>query len=218
MLTGLMGNALGYDRAEHWLLEALQERISYAARIDREPHANAHITDYVSSRLNSGDLGWTTRGEPEGRAGNSSARGSHQTWHDYLPDARLTVAVRLSAPSNPPTLATVAAALDRPKRPLYIGKKNCLPTARIFAGFTQARDCVDALLLAPLDMDGAPARLRLCWPEGESETPDEAQSTHLIRVPGGARVWKTRMHGGETAIVETTLDSALFPPEESETP
>ena len=66
MLTGLLANALGWCRIDREALAGLQDRIVYAARIDRE---GSRLMDFQTAQLGRDDLGWTTRGAPEGRAG-----------------------------------------------------------------------------------------------------------------------------------------------------
>ena len=46
MLTGLFANALGWRRVEPERHQALQDRIVFAARIDREPAGGVRMTDY----------------------------------------------------------------------------------------------------------------------------------------------------------------------------
>ena len=73
MLTGLFANALGWRRVERERHQELQDRLVFAARIDREPHGGGlRIQDFQSAAINNTERSWTTRGRPEG-----SARGRH---------------------------------------------------------------------------------------------------------------------------------------------
>ena len=67
MLTGLLANALGWRRTERERHQQLQDRLIFAARIDREPAGGVRMTDFQTARLGARDAGWTTRGQPEGR-------------------------------------------------------------------------------------------------------------------------------------------------------
>ena len=69
MLTGLLANALGWRRVEVERHQRLQDRLVFAARIDREPHGGARLTDFQSVAINNSEQGWTTRGYPEGQLG-----------------------------------------------------------------------------------------------------------------------------------------------------
>ena len=46
MLAGLFANALGWRRTERERHQRLQNRLIFAARIDREPHAGLRLTDF----------------------------------------------------------------------------------------------------------------------------------------------------------------------------
>ena len=157
LLTGLLGNALGYRRTEPARLDALQARLRWAARMDRP---GTPFTDFQTAELGSEDKGWTTGGQVEERAGGPNPSGApHIRWRDYRADASLAVALRLDPAEQAPTLADLAAALDRPARPLFIGRKNCLPSQRLLIGLVEATDVVAALAqAAPADdADARPA-------------------------------------------------------------
>jgi len=155
MLTGLLGNALGYRRTEPALLDQLQARLRWAARIDRP---GVPITDFQTAQLDGRDQGWTTAGTVEERAGGADTYHSpHIRWRDYRADASLAVALRLDDAALSPTLSELAAALDRPVRPLFIGRKNCLPSQRLLIGLVDASDVVAALALAPVATDADPS-------------------------------------------------------------
>lgn len=143
LLTGLLGNALGWRRTDAALLDALQARLRWAARLDRPGQP---VTDFQTAQLDPADQGWTTGGTVEERAGGANTYDApHIRWRDYRADASLAVALRLDAPSESPTLTDLAAALQRPMRPLFIGRKNCLPSQRILIGQVDAADTVAAL-------------------------------------------------------------------------
>ena len=72
MLTGLLANALGWRRIEAQRHQDLQDRLVFAARIDREPAGGLRMTDFQTAQLGANDKGWTTRGAPEERAGGAN--------------------------------------------------------------------------------------------------------------------------------------------------
>jgi CRISPR system Cascade subunit CasD len=116
MITGLLANALGFRRSESERLQRLQDRLVFAARIDRE---GERITDFQTAQLDRDDLGWTTRGRPEGRAGGPATYlAPHIRRRDYDADKCVAVALRLDTPAETPTLADCAAALAEPARPV----------------------------------------------------------------------------------------------------
>lgn len=154
-VTGLLANALGVYRWEAARLDRLQERLVFGCRLDRR---GRRFTEFQTAQLGADDRGWTTRGRPEGRAGGANTYASpHIRERDHDADARVTVALRLLEDAESPTLDDLARALDEPARPLFIGRKACLPAAALFAGFVEAPTVYDALLAAPT-ADPVPAR------------------------------------------------------------
>jgi|CZCA01.1.fsa_nt_gi CRISPR system Cascade subunit CasD len=131
MLTGLIANALGWEHSHFDRLEKLQSRLKYAARWDVRPErmVDYHTVDLGQSKMR--EPGWTTRGRPEHRSGAKSTReGTHQRYRHYWTDGLMTVALTLEG-DVPPDLMTVCDALRRPARPLFIGRKTCLPARPI---------------------------------------------------------------------------------------
>jgi len=188
LLTGLIGNALGWDRTETARLQRLQDRLFLALRRDRE---GERILDFQTAELRHDERGWTTTGRPEGRKGGADTylnKHIRRRWYDA--DAAVTVALRLDPAEEAPTLAEVAAALDRPARPLFLGRKPCLPAGRLVLGFAEAANCAAALALAPL-ADGATPRPRGFWPEGEGPETGARRYLH------GRRSWRVDVHAGE---------------------
>ena len=122
MLVGLLGNALGWDHRDADRLQALQDRLRFAARWDAEPEP---LTDYQTVDLGQGfmlDTGWTTRGQREDRRGGSAATGTHQRWRDHWANgvaavldaaAALSTGVRLRRVDGP----VVAKPADPPEWP-----------------------------------------------------------------------------------------------------
>ena len=124
MMTGLLANALGWTRTMRDEHQSLQERIVFGALWEQEVGLS-RMTDYQTAQLGKNDRAWTTRGVPAGRAGGAATyAGSHQRWRDYHADLRVTVVLRLEPADESPTLEDLAAALDRPSRPLFIGRKS----------------------------------------------------------------------------------------------
>ena len=93
MLTGLLANALGWQRADVKALDQLQSRIRWAARIDR---VGVALNDFQTVQLAKDDKGWTTRGVVEERDGGAeSYKSPHLRSRDYRADASVLVALRL---------------------------------------------------------------------------------------------------------------------------
>jgi CRISPR system Cascade subunit CasD len=159
MVSGLLGNALGYDHRDVESLSALQRRIRFAVRRDRR---GERIVDYQTVDLGQEHLAaeaWTTRGAAEGRAGGTASEGTHIRLREFWADAVFTVAVTLEPETVSPTLDDLARALETPERPLFIGRKACLPARPVFLGRLRAPSLAGALLdaerLPPQRSEGA---------------------------------------------------------------
>lgn len=129
MLTGLIGNALGWHWADRGAHQAMQDRLVFAVRRDRD---GTLLTDTQNVQLAKDGKGWTTHGAPEGREGASYAA-PHRRMRDYLADASVRVVLRLEPHDDAPTLEALSDALDRPARPLFLGRKPCLPAVPLLA-------------------------------------------------------------------------------------
>lgn len=186
LLTGLLGNAFGYQRHQHERLQRLQDRLDYAVRVDRTGH---RLTDYQTASLNKSDIGWTTRGTPEGRAGGAGTyAGQHQRYRDFHSDAAVTVALCLAESTEEPTIEQLAAALDAPSRPLFIGRKPCLPADKILLGCVVASSLISALQQAKTadDADANPALYQRM---------DGASGPRDLELHG-LRNWQSNVHQG----------------------
>ena len=209
MLTGLFGNALGWRRIERERHQSLQDRLVFASRIDREPAGGVRLRDFQTAQLNKDDGGWTTHGQPEGRAGGPNTYlAPHLRYRDYFADMRVTVAVRLRDEDESPTLDEVADALREPARPLFIGRKPCLPSAPFFADFIDAKTTLDALLNHPLGHEEARRDdIRLLWSAGEGSQDVKPNRDYMLT---DERNWVSGLHGGGRRVFEGTCPRANF--------
>lgn len=195
MVTGLLANALGYDRSEADRHNRLQERLVMGTRLEVEGNS---VTDFQTAQLGAKDEGWTTRGVPEGRAGGAATYESpHLRYRDYHADLHALIALRLRSETETPTLDDLASALDRPMRPLFVGRKPCLPTCRLFAGWCDAYDLLSALAAQPAE---ANVSLPAQWPEGEGVLPGMHASELCDE-----RNWLSGVHGGWRPVLEGRL-------------
>lgn len=208
MLAGLLGNALGYDHRDVEHLSALQRRVRYAVRCDRP---GVLLVDFQTVDITQpfmGAPGWTTRGALEGRGGGAETRANlHIRSREYWADAVYTVALALDPERERPDLSALEQALRGPERPLFIGRKPCLPAATLLVERRRAGSLAEALEATPriagdrASRDGA---LRAWVPEGE-------------RVEGPAREiaitderdWANQIVVGRRIVVQTLLN----PPE-----
>ncbi|MDO9483719.1 MAG: type I-E CRISPR-associated protein Cas5/CasD [Hydrogenophaga sp.] len=198
MVTGLLANALGWDRGDDVKHNRLQERLVMGARLEAD---GERLVDFQTAQLQANDKGWTTRGMPEERAGGAgSYAGPHLRYRHYHADMDVLIALRLQPADETPTLDDLAFALDKPARPLFLGRKNCLPTVRLLAGWIEADSILDALQKAePIAAD--PVRAQ--WPDGEGQLPGD----RLVDVCD-ERNWTSGVHGGWRPVREGLIKNA----------
>lgn len=196
MITGLLANALGWDRGDSAQHNRLQARLVMGARIDS---FGDHFVDFQTAQLESNDKGWTTRGRPEGRAGASGTyAGPHLRYRHYGADGDVLVAMRLKFSEEYPTLDDLANALDKPFRPLFVGRKNCIPSGRLMAGWVEADNILNALEMAPPALQN-PALAQ--WPESEGRLSEP----HQMKDVCDERSWTSGIHGGWRPVIEGVL-------------
>lgn len=162
----------------------------------------SRLTDFQTALLLANNKGWTTWGSVEERRGGEKAIDSiHLRFRDYHADLTALLAVRLEPADEAPTLDAIAQALDRPQRPLFIGRKPCLPVGRLVAGWVEADSILHALQLAPL-AKGAHG-LRAQWPDGEGQLPGD----RIVDVCD-ERNWTSGVHGGWRPVREGLIKNA----------
>lgn len=197
MLVGLFANALGWTRSMSLEHQSLQDRIEFGAMYEENNEAH-RLTDYQTAKLEKDDKSWSTRGMPVGRFGGAKTyEGSHQRWRDYLTDINQVCVVRLNPENHCPTMEDLASALEFPARPLFLGRKSCLPSTPIFCGWIEAQNITDALI-STIDSDGT--KFWATWPASES-----TENAEQIRTISDERNWVTGLHGGSRRICEGRL-------------
>lgn len=211
MVTGLLANALGWRREDRAALQRLQDRLVLAARLDR---VAGRFTEFQTAAIAKADRAWTTRGVVEGRAGGAgSYEGPHIRYRDHDADLSAVVALRLEPADEAPDLDALAAALDEPFRPLFLGRKPCLPAAPIGEGIVEADDLLAALKRPPLARPrGRPAdRDILVELPIEAAAPQGFRRLHRC----DRRDWIAGVHAGDTPRWSGRLPVSAFTREES---
>jgi CRISPR system Cascade subunit CasD len=211
-VTGLIANALGWRRGERERHQTLQERLVMGARLDRP---GTELRDFQTAQLAKSDEGWTTHGRPEGRAGGANTYNSpHIRERFYRADALVNVAMRLEPAADAPDLDAIEAALEMPARPLFIGRKPCLPSTPIKAGRIDAATTLDALKRWPLAESSGNAKVvRLIIPARDMAAP---YGSRPIRV-ADQRNWISGVHAGESELCLLHIERTQFQRPESMT-
>ena len=214
-VTGLLGNALGYRHGDFGRLQSLQDRLSLASALvcDGEEVEDYQTVDLGQAHLRS--PAWTTRGYTEHRAGSPEARyGTHIRFRRYRADANVLVAISLSPANEVPTVSDLSAALELPARPLFIGRKSCLPSVRMFIGIVErAKSLTCALASVPVQFPDRwseifgvrnATELEAEWPVTDDRLLSVAEQISTYRVTD-QRDWRNQLHGGERVVMRGRL-------------
>jgi len=193
MLSGMIGNALGWDWTDRVVHQSLQDRLIVASALIEEGEI---VTDTQNAQLAKNDKGWTTRGHSEGRTG-ASYGAPHRRQRDFLADADVTVVMTLVPPDLAPSLDDIHAALLRPTRPLFIGRKPCLPSRPLVGCTDDFVEAVDAH--AALRAAVVASGIRAWWPEDEGPAGLRALDVNDLRN------WDSGLHGGTRRVNEGQL-------------
>lgn len=193
MVTGLIANALGWDRSDDVSHNQLQKRLRLGTRLEVP---GSRLTEFQTAQLGANDKAWTTWGTVEERRGGAASYNSpHLRYRDYHADLTALLALRLEPVDDAPTLEDVAQAIDRPQRPLFIGRKPCLPVGRLVVGWVDADSVLEALQMAPLISEARDFRAQ--WPDGEGQLSGD----RLMDVCD-ERNWTSGVHGGWRPVRE----------------
>lgn len=205
LLAGMFANALGYRHADAESLEALQSRIEYAARWDVEPEPllDYHTVDLGQPKMR--ESGWTTRGESEHRTGGPTAAfGTHQRYRHYWANGVMTVATALRDHGRL-SLDELATALHEPARPLFLGRKTCLPSTPVLIGKVKAEDVLAALRQEPRFERTIPGKvqpMQACWPARLGFGSNAREVVVYDR-----RDWRNQIHAGRRIRIEGLLEN-----------
>jgi CRISPR system Cascade subunit CasD len=191
----------------------LQERLVMGSALAGE---GRRMRDFQTAQLGGKDRGWTTRGRIEERAGGADTyKSPHIRYRDMDADARVLVALRFDPADEEPVLDMVAQALDRPERPLFIGRKPFLPSRPLLLGVADAETVRDALAaglaLLPDPPGGGEPQVRAQWPlaEGLDGNAREEELTD-------ERHWPAGVHAGLRRVAEGSIPRPVPLPADAE--
>ncbi len=140
-VVGLLACALGWGGDEP--IRELARRVQIGVRCDF-PGAPAPLEDYHTV---GGGYATPQLLTAAGKLKYSSGRAhTEQTWRYYLCDASFLVAVQ----SGTETISQLAAAVQAPTWPLFLGRKACVPSRPIFDGTGEFATLAEALEKHPV--------------------------------------------------------------------
>lgn len=212
MLTGLLGNALGYAHKDSDRLTALQERLRYGVRCDQPGRV---VTDFQTVDLGQDFMkatGWTSRGKREDRLGGTAKTGTHIRYRQYIADAVYTIAIALEPSDLAPDLDGLQAALREPERPLFLGRKCCPPSVPLLIGSASAETFRSALedhprWTGPHSENASQQPLRAWWP---ADSDEEEPQTRVIPVTD-ERDWTNQIIAGRRLVREGLVNPLEAP-------
>jgi CRISPR system Cascade subunit CasD len=141
--------------------------------------------------------GWTTRGAIAVRGGASSD-GTHIRYRHFRADSVHTVALSLQE-GGPPSLDEVLEGLRHPARPLFLGRKCCLPAEPVARRIVEAESLLGALKSEPRATRADDGPLPAWWWEGSEEAPLDA--SRVVPV-SDERDWENQVHVGRRLMRE----------------
>lgn len=214
---GLLANALGVRREESSRLARLQDRLIVACRVD---HVETRFTDFQTAQLDGKDRGWTTSGAIQKRAGAPDTfKSPHIRERDYDSDVSIAIALRMRNSDETPTIDDLTHAIQWPARPLFLGRKCCLPSAPLFDRVVEAETALEALRQLPLRKT---YRRQTAFGASVAERvvvtlpPDEACPLGFETVLSTEwRDWPAGIHAGEQRRFRGFVDQTWFVTEES---
>ena len=133
-IIGLLGCALGLERND-MQLQSMAQKLKLAVRADRQ---GIEMSDFHTVR--SRQL-LNAAGKHRGKVGEYSTLVTNRI---YLQDACFTIAIA----GNRDMLERIADALQRPKWPIYLGRKCCVPSRPVFDGITEAYPNLETAICA----------------------------------------------------------------------
>ncbi len=203
MVTGLLANALGWTRSMRDQHQSLQDRVVFGAAWESSQSPRDYMVDYQTAKIAKSDKAWTTMGRIARRDGGSKTfEGSHQRWQHYHCDLSMTLVISVLYPDVSPTLDELAEALIKPARPLFIGRKSCLPSDTIYQG--RLNDFPTAFSALRASVPKNESGLLAYWPGSEMRE----EATRVLTITD-QRDWFSRHHGGARQICEGRIRAVV---------
>lgn len=186
-VVGLLGCALGYPSGDARLERELDAGLVFGVRVE---HPGRVLEDFqtVTDFLPTAEGTFRHSGVRTGaslekiRASPDATPATILSPRFYLEDAAFLVALAASPSAPPDLLDRCAAALRRPRWPLFLGRKACVPTRPVLEGLTgEYTELRDALTRHPWSWLGGGGRPRLPRP------PERLTAFVELDVTAGAR-------------------------------
>lgn len=205
-VLGLVAAALGLRRDAEVEQRALAEGLLFAVRVD---DAGTHLRDFHTVQVPKGELPpWgRTRAdalrqfELQAAEEKKSKRANPLvSYREYRTDPYAVVCLWVKEGASLPwTLSQIQAALERPRFPLYLGRKACPPAlplrpeiceaVSLASAFSRATHFDALLSMSPTVPSPSPSRPSVYW-EGDRAEWSEAQEVERWDQPGSRTRWE----------------------------
>lgn len=192
-VIGLLANALGWRYEDGARTNALHGALRFATCLYL-PADQGLMTDFQTAYLAGAAAGWTRYGV-EGRIGDYK-EGNTILRKQFVTGTVYGVALGLR--DDPPVgLDALQAALARPARTLFLGRRSCLPTRPILDGVVEAPTASDALMTrvvgtVPVWYDAGEGP-----DDGRMSAPDQ-RNFSTDRFATGTRLFRRMMEGRQS--------------------
>ncbi len=170
-IVGMLGCALGIPRGAQELID-LQHQLQIAIRADRTGMPMVDFHTIRSKHL------LNAQGKLRGKSGEYSTLTSRRT---YLQDAFFTIAIT----GKHEVLNSLVEALTKPKWPIYLGRKSCVPSRPVYDGLSEEYESLEqAIQEIPSPEKGVMLI--------ETEATQEGTSLERRDVNVGQRIFRSR--------------------------
>lgn len=137
-IIGLIACALGYQKDAQ--IRPLSQKTRLGIRVDAP---GTHIVDYHTI---GGGYGYPTLLTAQGKPKKSSGRPHTEiSERAYLCDASFLAALQLRDVKDTALITAMAAAIQNPVWPIFLGRKACVPSRPVYAGMDQHSSLLEAL-------------------------------------------------------------------------
>lgn len=193
--TGIIANGLGYDYSEFRKTQALQARLQFAMRQDIE---GGREWDFQTAKIQNNGAIWPTQlGWFEGRRqGYGEDKDTLLISKEFIYGAEYHMVVSL-AEGDGPTLEEIQRAIEKPARPLFLGRKCCPPSVPLYMPLIEAESHWEALHKIPLSPHAKHASPKAIWPLEEG-----IQHRDRTITMSAGKDWQNNVHLGRLAMNE----------------
>jgi CRISPR system Cascade subunit CasD len=196
MITGMFANALGYTHEDRLSTQEMQDNMHLGSSIIQEGRI---LIDMQNADIYLSDIAWTTKDFGPVKRGNKSSSGGKSTdrrERHYLSDTYAVCAVTFKKGYKGVDINQIKDALNYPKRPVFFGRKNCIPSVQIVDAnpFQLAKNSYDAL------QKRFGVGLRSQW--SIDSGPIDGPAVYQITSARDIKNWSEDQHVGMRRVVE----------------